>query len=112
MKKMTRSLIAGVATLLMLALVSPAFAADKSVTVTGEGKCAKCSLKEADKCQNVIQVEKKNGKTVNYYLVQNDISKAFHENICKESKKVTATGTVKKEDGKMMLTAEKIEVVK
>jgi RecG-like helicase len=112
MTRIKTSLLASFAGILMLALVTPAFAADKEVTITGEGKCAKCALKEADKCQNVIQVEKKNGKTVNYYLVQNDISKAFHENICKESKKVTATGTVKKEDGKMMLTAEKIEVVK
>ena len=112
MTRIKNSLVACFAGILMLALVTPAFAADKEVTITGEGKCAKCSLKEADKCQNVISVEKKNGKTVNYYLVQNDISKAFHENICKESKKVTASGTVKKEDGKMMLTANKIEVVK
>ncbi|EEF58595.1 DUF6370 family protein [Pedosphaera parvula] len=111
MKKLTYSLIAGVAAFLMLALVSPVSAADKTVTITGEGKCAKCALKEADKCQNAIQVEK-DGKTTTYYLVQNDVSKSFHENICKESKKVTATGTVKTEDGKMMLTADKIEVAK
>src|SRR5690349_6526690 len=120
MKKITSSLLAGIAGLLMLALVSPAMAEDKpadkaagkTITVTGEGKCGKCSLKETDKCQNIISVEKKNGKTVNYYLVQNDVSKSFHENICKESKKVTATGTVKKVDGKMELTADKIELAK
>src|SRR5689334_14148475 len=110
MKTFISSLIAGTAAIVMLAFVSPAFAADK-VTITGEGKCAKCSLKETDKCQNAIEVEK-DGKTTTYYLVQNDVSKSFHENLCKESKKVTATGTVKKEDGKMMLTADNIEVAK
>jgi hypothetical protein len=82
-------------------------AADKEVTITGKGVCAKCELKEAKKCQNAIQVEK-GGKTVTYYLVDNDVSKSFHKNICQESEEVTATGTVKKVDGKMELTATKI----
>jgi RecG-like helicase len=113
-----------VTTMALLAIASPAFAekdkADKSAdkertaTITGEGKCAKCSLKEGDKCQNVIEAENKKGKKVAYYLTDNDIAKEFHKNICKESKKVTATGTVKKgtEKGKMELTATKIEEVK
>ncbi|MDB6110810.1 MAG: hypothetical protein JWR69_2560 [Pedosphaera sp.] len=111
MKRITTGIITAVATLLLLALVSPAFAEDKTVTITGEGTCGKCALKETEKCQNVIQVDKK-GKKVNYYLVQNDVSKDFHENLCKEAKKVTATGTVKKVDGKMELTASKLELVK
>jgi len=60
--------------------------ADDEKTVTGEGKCAKCALKETDSCQNVVQVMEGN-KTVTYYLVHNDVSKKFHENICKETKK-------------------------
>jgi hypothetical protein len=45
--------------------------------------------------------------------VQNDISKAFHDNICKtEDEKVTATGTVSQKDGKRMMTVSKIEPVK
>ncbi|MFO1477463.1 MAG: DUF6370 family protein [Verrucomicrobiota bacterium] len=95
---------------LLMASLS-AFAADKEITITGEGKCAKCALKESDKCQNVIQTTE-NGKKVTYYLVQNQVSKDFHENLCKESEKVTATGTVKEEHGKMMLTASKIEAAK
>ena len=59
----------------------------------------------------MIQV-KKGDKTETYYLVQNAVSKEFHENICKESKKVKATGTVKKVDGKLELTVSKIELVK
>src|SRR5690349_6431647 len=92
-------------------LAIPAFAADKEVTVTGEGKCAKCALHETDKCQGVIQT-KEDGKTVTYYLAQNTTSKDFHENICKKTEKITATGTVSEENGKKVLTASKIEEAK
>ena len=92
-------------------LAIPAFAADKEVTITGEGKCAKCALHETKKCQNVIQTEE-NGKTVTYYLAQNDASKDFHDNLCKKSEKVTATGTVSEENGKKILTVSKIEEAK
>lgn len=89
----------------------PAFAADKEVTITGEGKCAKCALHEQDKCQNVIQTQE-DGKTVTYYLAQNATSKDFHDNLCKKSEKVTATGTVKEKNGKKILTVSKIEEAK
>ena len=107
------AVMASVAGLALLALATPTFAAEdsKEVTVTGEGKCGKCSLKETEKCQNVIEA-KEGGKTVKYYLTQNEISKEFHDNICKETKKVTATGTVKEVDGKKELTVSKIEVAK
>jgi Family of unknown function (DUF6370) len=107
-------LLVGIAGLLLLALATPTFAADKpkEKTISGEAKCAKCTLKEGDKCQTVIQMENKQGKTVNYYLADNDVSKAFHENVCKEAKKVTATGTVKKVEGKNEFTVSKIELVK
>jgi hypothetical protein len=110
--KRTSFLLAGIAGLLLLAIATPTFAADqpKEKTITGEAKCGKCMLKETDKCQTVIQVENKNGKTVNYYLTANDTSKAFHENVCKEAKKVTATGTVKKVDGKNEFTVSKIDL--
>lgn len=105
MKKIS-SLIA-----LMGLLAIPAFAADKEVTITGEGKCAKCALHETEKCQNVIQTQE-DGKTVTYYLAQNPTSKDFHENLCKKSEKVTATGTVTEENGKKVLTVSKIEEAK
>ena len=108
-KNITR--FTSLAAVLIISLATPilATAKDKEVTITGEGKCGKCALKETAECQNVIQVEEK-GKTVNYYLAKNDVSKDFHSNICKETKKVTATGTVKKVDGKKELTATKIEL--
>jgi len=114
--KIISSLVTGIAALMLLAVAAPAFAADsgkdKEVTITGDAKCAKCILKEADKCQTVIQTEAKNGKMVSYYLADNDVAKNFHDNVCKEAKKVTATGTVKNVDGKREFTATKIELVK
>jgi predicted nucleotidyltransferase len=102
------TLLAGLAGLL-LALATPSIADEgKEVTITGEGKCAKCILKETDKCQNAIQTTE-DGKKVTYYLTDNKVSKDFHEDLCKESKKVTATGTVKEVDGKKELTVSKIE---
>ena len=108
------AVMTGLAGLLLLALATPAFAEDKEakgkeVTISGESKCAKCILKEGDKCQNTIQTTE-HGKKVTYYLADNDVSKNFHEDLCKEAKKVTATGTVTEVDGKKELTASKIEL--
>jgi len=109
--KKTIVLLTGIAGLFLLASAMPMMAADqdngKKVTVTGMGKCAKCALKETDSCQNVIEADE-HGKKVTYYLAKNDVSKDFHSNICKEAKKVTATGTVKEVDGKKELTPSKI----
>jgi hypothetical protein len=85
--------------------------AAESVKVKGEGKCAKCSLKETKTCQNTITTEK-DGKTVVYYLKDNEVSKKFHKNICQDdTKTIEAEGTVEEVDGKQVLTATKIEVV-
>jgi RecG-like helicase len=111
MKTFNRKAMALLAGLSLLAFALPALAADAPVTITGKGTCAKCDLKEADECQTVIQV-KKDDKTVNYYLVHNKVSDDFHKNVCKAPEKVTATGTVKEVDGKMQMTATKIEAVK
>jgi hypothetical protein len=82
------------------------------VTITGAMVCAKCTLHETKSCQNVVQVQK-DGKTVNYYLEQNDVSKAAHQPICGgDSEKVTVTGTVTEQDGKEMMTPTKLDVDK
>jgi len=113
MRKLTMLLmVAG-----LLAAIAPSrlFADDtsnKQVTLSGMCVCAKCVLHETTECQNVLQIQK-DGKTVNYYLTQNDISKAFHDNICTTSgEKVTATGTVSEKDGKQVMTVSKIEPAK
>jgi hypothetical protein len=107
-------LLTATAGLLLLAFATPTFAADtpKETTIKGEAKCAKCALNESDKCQTVIQTENKAGKTVTYYLADNEVSKTFHHNVCKEAKKATATGTIKKVDGKNVITVSKIELTK
>ncbi len=82
-----------------------------AVTKTGEGKCAKCALKEADTCQNVVEVEE-DGKTVKYYLAHEGASKKYHGTVCKKTVKTTATGEVKEENGKKIMTATKVEKAK
>ncbi len=107
MKKSIITILLGAA--LSLSLAGRALAEDK--TITGEGSCAKCVLNETKSCQNAIKVTE-GGATVTYYLAQNDVSKEFHDNICKKSAQVTATGTVKEVAGKIEMTATKIELVK
>lgn len=90
-----------------------AYAADP-VTITGDGVCAKCALKEKPSCQNVV-ITKQDGKEVKYYLVQNAVSKKAHqaEMICQASTdapvKLKVTGTVEEKDGKKEMTPTKIE---
>jgi len=107
-----RKSFAGIAGLIGLVLAfnaTSALAKDKEVTINGEAKCAMCMLHEGDACKTVIQA-KKAGKTVTYYLVDNEVSKGFHDNVCHAGKKVVAKGTVAEEDGKQKLTLTKIEV--
>lgn len=113
MKRVSKLLTGIVAGLVLAALTTTAFAEKgKEMTITGEAKCAKCALKESSKCQTVIQTEGKDGKKVTYYLVNNDVAKAFHENVCTATKKVTATGTVKKVEGKEEMEVTKIDLAK
>jgi hypothetical protein len=83
----------------------------REVTLIGEGKCAKCLLKEGDTCQNIIEVERGKVKRV-YYMTMNEVSKAFHDNLSKQAQKITVTGTVKSAAGKLEITPTKIDLVK
>jgi len=94
-----------------LAVAGMARAADEIKTLAGEAKCAKCELKSQDTCQTVIQV-KEGDKTVTYYVAPNDVAKAFHKEVCHGPEQVTATGTIKTVDGKLMLTASAIDLKK
>jgi hypothetical protein len=94
-----------------MVLCSGVVLAADAITVTGEGKCAKCALGETKKCQNVIEVEE-GGKTVKYYLADNKVAKAYHKNVCQSTVKTTATGEVKEEDGKKVLTATEVKEAK
>ena len=90
--------------------LSEARAAGDTKTVTGEGKCAKCLLKEGTTHQTVIQAEE-GGKTVNYYVVDNATAKSVDKKFCDKPHKVSATGTVKEVNGKMELTPTDIHLV-
>ena len=80
-------------------------------TITGWGMCNKCVNHVGTDCQTIIQ-SKEDGQTVTYYLVNNDVSKAFHKNVCTTKEQVKATGTVQEVDGKKLLTASHLELVK
>jgi hypothetical protein len=107
--KKTFAIIAAITGLALSLGTAGALAKEKEVTIKGEAKCAKCALHETSSCQTVIQAEKK-GKKVNYYVVKNDVSKAFHQNVCNGSKEVVAKGTVTKVEGKNQLTASEIKL--
>jgi predicted small secreted protein len=107
MKKLIISALAAAA----LLVANNTFAADKDVTLTGEGKCAKCALKLTKQCQNVIEVQE-GGKKVTYWIAKNEVSDKFHENLCKGPAKITAVGKVSEKEGKKMLVASKLDVVK
>lgn len=92
----------------LVATTASSLADDKKVTVSGEGKCAKCSLKETESCQNAITAEEK-GKKVTYYL-EGDVSKGFHKHLCQGSKQVKATGTVKEVNGKKVMAVTEIKL--
>jgi Family of unknown function (DUF6370) len=109
--------------LLMLAAVGVLFSGltllradekDAKITISGEGMCAKCALKETSSCQNVVIVTK-DGEKKTYYLEKNDVAKKAHSSVgfCQATKedpiKVKVTGTCEKKDDKLVLTAEKIE---
>jgi hypothetical protein len=96
---------------LTLALTPTAFAKSKEITLTGEGQCAKCVLHQTKKCQNTLILEE-HGKPVTYYLAQNKVSKAFHDQICQAPARITVTGKVKKVHGKLELTPTKIELAR
>lgn len=84
----------------------------KEITITGDGLCAKCALKEAPSCQNAVIVNK-DGKKITYYLEKNQFFKHAHTKLglCDASKdepvKVKVTGTLEKKDGKHILTPTK-----
>jgi hypothetical protein len=95
--------IASLICAVVLALALSGFAADqpkgKKATLTGELKCAKCALKEGDKCQTVLQVDFGSpGKPsiMTYYLTDNAVAKDFHPKICHETKKGKVTGYIEK----------------
>ncbi|HUO06891.1 MAG TPA: DUF6370 family protein [Phycisphaerae bacterium] len=104
-----------IATLASALLISAALAADtpdapKEVTLKGTLMCAKCELHLTDKCQNVLKVTDGDKSTL-YYLLQNDLSKSKHPDVCHAPKdNVSVTGTLETKDGKNEITPTKIDI--
>ena len=123
MTKLT-SLLVLMGSLLVLSLSGSARAADKKpakaeatapagkeVALTGTFGCAKCSFKEATKCQNVLKV-KDGAKVTTYQIAANSVSEEHHEDVCHAEGGKTATikGTVSEEGGKKVLTPSEIKL--
>lgn len=86
----------------------PAAAAAGEVTLKGQMMCAKCALKESDKCQNVLKVSE-GGKETAYLIAKNDVAKKAHSKVCGGAAGATVKGTVGEEGGKKLLTASEIK---
>ena len=80
--------------------------------VKGTLKCAKCSLKKTEECQAALEIKRKgkDGKeTARVILIKNDdVSKAFHKEICKADIFAAVTGKFEGKGKARILVANKI----
>ncbi|SVB62076.1 uncharacterized protein METZ01_LOCUS214930 [marine metagenome] len=85
-------------------------------TIKGTLKCAKCSLKKTEACQAALEITRKNkdGKeTTRVIMIKNDdVSKAFHKEICKADVFAAVTGKFEGDRKNRILVATKIEKAK
>jgi Family of unknown function (DUF6370) len=82
--------------------------AAKEVTLKGKATCAKCDLKQTDKCQAALVVTQ-DGKDVVYYVKGKGASD-LHKEVCQAAKDgVSVTGIVSEKDGQKWITASKID---
>ncbi len=96
---------------LALAMGLAASAAAGEETLNGTIMCAKCSLKKAADCQDVLVTKDAAGKVGEYYIEKNDVAKAYGHT-CQGEKPALVTGTVTEKDGKKWITASKMEAPK
>lgn len=87
----------------------------KKVDIKGMAQCAKCALKEAKSCQDVVVV-KEGDKEIKYYLVHDAVAKKAHgPHFCQAPKgagpTVKVVGICEEKDGKLTVTASKIDAV-
>jgi hypothetical protein len=94
---------------LIAALLEGANAQEKKeTTLKGTITCAKCDLKvEGQKaCATVITVKKADKTTVYYF--DTAAHKKYHQDVCREAKPGSVTGTVSKKGEKNIITVEKL----
>jgi hypothetical protein len=93
------------AVLLSVAAISVAGEA-ATLTLTGQISCAKCNLKKAKECQDVLVVTGEDAGE--YYLVKNDALEKFGHT-CKGQRAAKVTGIVSDKNGQKWLEATSIE---
>jgi hypothetical protein len=96
----------------LCAMVVAVKAADEPKTLKGTLVCAKCTLGEADKCTNALQV-KEGDKTVTYLIEDKGKDEDFHKKICPKDKKVEdveVKGIVFEKDGKKWIKEAKVKL--
>ena len=85
-------------------------------TFKGTLKCAKCSLKKTEECQAALEITRKDkeGKeTTRVIMIKNDdVSKAFHKEICKADVFAAVTAKYEGKGKTRVLVASKIEKAK
>ena len=85
-------------------------------TIKGTLKCAKCALKKTEECQAALEIKRKgkDGKeTARIIMIKNDdVSKAFHKEICKADVFAAVTGKFEGDRKNRILVATKIEKAK
>jgi len=97
-----------IAAILFSAAMAFAFnASAEEVTLKGTACCAKCCLKTADECANVLSVGKGDKKVI--YQLAGKAGKPWHKNVCKGTKEVEMTGTVSEKDGEKVFTVTEIK---
>jgi hypothetical protein len=94
----------------LLAFTAVAGEEAKPVTLHGKIACAMCVLKVdgAKECQSVLVVESEGKEPMHYYLVKNEAAKEY-AHTCGGAKEAVVTGMVAEKDGKMWITATKVE---
>ncbi len=80
----------------------------EEVKLSGVGACAKCVHSLTSKCQNAITVTGKDGKKEVILMEHNGVARDFHDTICQNEVKITATGTLAEQNGQKVLTPTKI----
>ena len=85
-------------------------------TIKGTLKCAKCSLKKTEECQAALEIKRKgkDGKETSRIIMikNNDVSKAFHKEICKADVFAAVTAKFEGDRKNRVLVASKIEKAK
>jgi hypothetical protein len=101
------SLLLGLAVVLAFVVGTRAEDKKEEKTLKGTITCAKCDLKETDKCQTVIKVKDGDKEIVYYFDAAGH--KKNHKAICTEAKPGSVTGTVSEKDGKHYVKVSKVE---